>query len=114
MLKMSDQELLDFHNQHIRDLAAFAHENKKNMPAVEIVGRPQIEYSEQCSKWVPRGGVVRCTITSEDGMPAFEIDDRTLTLQEFGQMLTTYEGWGMRIIFVPEDELHKTPRIEVR
>lgn len=62
MLKMSDQELLDFHNQHIRDLAAFAHENKKNMPAVEIVGgRPQIEYSEQCSQWVPRGGVVRCT-----------------------------------------------------
>jgi hypothetical protein len=115
MLKMSDRELLDYHNQHIRDLAAFAHRNKQDMPAVEIVGRPQIEYSEQCGQWVPRGGVVRCRITSEDAStPAFEIDDQTLTLEEFGRMLSTYEGWGMRIIFVPEDELHNTPQIELQ
>jgi hypothetical protein len=114
MMKMSDQEWLDFHNQRIRDLAVFAHENKKSMPAVEIVGKPQIEYSRQSAQWVPRGGVLRCGITSEDGLPAFEIDDQTLTLEEFGRMLSTHEGWGMRIIFVPEDELHNTPRIEVR
>jgi len=29
-------------------------------------------------------------------------------------MLTTYSGWGMRIEFVPEDELHRRPAHEVR
>jgi hypothetical protein len=29
-------------------------------------------------------------------------------------MLTTYSGWGMRIEFVPEDEVHRRPVLEVR
>jgi hypothetical protein len=32
-----------------------------------------------------------------------EIDDREFTLEEFGKMLVTYAGWGMRIEFVPDD-----------
>jgi len=40
--------------------------------------------------------------------------DRELSLAEFGRMLTTYAGWGMRIAFVPDDDVHEEPRIEVR
>jgi hypothetical protein len=29
-------------------------------------------------------------------------------------MLTTYAGWGMRIVFVPDDQLHRRPALEVR
>ena len=29
-------------------------------------------------------------------------------------MLTTYAGWGMRIVFVLDDEIHEEPQIEVR
>ena len=29
-------------------------------------------------------------------------------------MLLTYAGWGMRIVFVPDDELERTPRTAVR
>jgi hypothetical protein len=33
----------------------------------------------------------------------------------FSWLLTTYAGWGMRIIIiVPDDETHLEPRIEVR
>jgi hypothetical protein len=43
-----------------------------------------------------------------------EIDDHELTLEEFGRLLTTYAGWGMRIEFTPEDEIHRRPALEVR
>lgn len=42
------------------------------------------------------------------------IDDRELTQAEFGRMLTTCAGWGMRIAFVPDDDLLRQPAIEVR
>lgn len=29
-------------------------------------------------------------------------------------MLTTFSGWGMRIVFVPEDELAKQPDIVIK
>ncbi len=29
-------------------------------------------------------------------------------------MLATYAGWGMRICFVPNDEIDKEPEIEIR
>lgn len=48
-----------------------------------------------------------------DGEAQIEIDDTWLSLQEFGRLLTTYAGWGMRIIFVPE-ATDPQPPIEVR
>jgi hypothetical protein len=85
--------------------------------AVEIPpGKPQITYFEPGCPWRPRGSVLRCVIDggSPDGLPIIHIDDHVLSWQELGQMLTIYEGWGMRIAFVPEDELHQVPRIELR
>ena len=29
-------------------------------------------------------------------------------------MLTTYAGWGMRIEFVPDDELHERPKLKIQ
>jgi hypothetical protein len=114
MMRMSDEELLDFHNQHIRDLAAFAQQHR-GRPLVEIVGRPQIEYFKEGYHWVPRGDVLRCVIGWDDrGGALVEIDDKVLTMEEFGHLLLSREGWGMRIAFVEEDELHKSPKIEVR
>ena len=45
---------------------------------------------------------------------AIYIDDEEYTLREFGQMLQMYAGWGMRVVFVPEDAVHEEPAIEVR
>jgi hypothetical protein len=111
---MSDQEILDCHNRVIRamqhSVATYKHR------AVEVpVGSPQVEYSERCDQWVPRGDVLRCLIhDDEERRPVIEIDDREFTLEEFGTMLTTFTGWGMRIVFVPDNDLEKPPVIVVK
>ena len=87
--------------------------------AIEVpIGQPQIEWSELASQWCARGDVLRCTIHDgggEDGRePVIEIDDKQLSWSEFGRMLTTFAGWGMRLVIVPDDETHKRPTIRVR
>jgi hypothetical protein len=85
--------------------------------AVEIpIGQPQISYFEEGDQWTPRGDVLRCVISDggPDGEPTIDIDDRELSLREFGGLLCTHAGWGMRIVFVPDDEIHEQPTIEVR
>lgn len=112
---MSDQEILDVHNGIVRAQQRMA-ANYRHI-AVEIPeGSPQIEYSKQCDQWVPRGDVVRCVINDGgfDGEATVIIDERELSLREFGRLLTTHAGWGMRITFVPDDRLAEAPQIEVR
>jgi hypothetical protein len=84
--------------------------------AVEVPpGRPQIRYFPNGDQWVPRGGVVRCVVEDdEQGQAVIFVDDQKLSLEEFGRLLTTYAGWGMRIEFTPEDETGQRPRLEVR
>jgi hypothetical protein len=42
------------------------------------------------------------------------IDDHELSLQEFGRLLSVFNGWGMRITFVDNDRLFDNPVIEVK
>lgn len=111
---MTDREILDIHNETILAMqqaaASYRHE------AVEIPpGKPQVSYFELGDQWVPRGDVLRCVIHDEVGnRPVIEIDGREFTLEEFGTMLTTYSGWGMRIVFVPDSDLETSPVIVVR
>lgn len=37
-----------------------------------------------------------------------------LSLDDFGRLLTAHAGWGMRIVFVPEDEIFEEPEIVLR
>ena len=112
--KMTDADLVRWHNDFVRSRQKLARTYKH--VAVEVVGRPQIEYSKECALWTSRGDVLRCAIstTPDDASePVIEIDDTELSLREFGELLSTWEGWGMRVVFVPEGELHKTPVIKV-
>jgi hypothetical protein len=60
--------------------------------------------------------VLRCVISDggPDGQAIIYIDDHELSLEEFGRLLTTYAGWGMRTVFVPDDQIDEEPQIEVR
>lgn len=112
---MTDQEILDLHNEII--LARQRMVEELTSIAVEVpLGRPQIKYSPECDQWTPRGDVLRCVIDDggPDGEPTIWIDDRELSLIEFGRLLTTYAGWGMRITFVPEEEIGDSPLIALR
>jgi hypothetical protein len=113
--QMSDQVILNMFNDMIsaRDQLATEYENI----VIEIPpGRSQIKYSERSDQWVPRGDLLRCFI--EDGGPDGEvtvhIDDQELSLREFGRLLLTHAGWGMRIAFVPDDLIEVEPEVEVR
>jgi hypothetical protein len=114
---MTDSEVLDRFNQMIAAMEDFRREYKH--VALEVpVGQPQIEWSELASQWSARGDVLRCVIHDgggDDGRePVIEIDDKQLSWSEFGRMLTTFAGWGMRLVIVPDDETHEKPRIRVR
>jgi len=113
--RMTDQEILDRFNDGIRATEALA--AAYHHVAVEIPpGRPQIKYFERGAQWTPRGDVLRCVV--DDGgprrTPIILIDDQELSWEEFGRLLCTYAGWGMRIVFVPDDRLEEEPDIEVR
>ena len=110
---MSDQEVLDCHNGILMERDRFA--ANYHHEALEIPpGKPQVKYFDKGDQWVPRGGVLRCVIHDDEHLQAvIEIDDREFTLEEFGRMLTTYAGWGMRIVFVPDDDLEKEPTIVI-
>lgn len=102
---MTDQEILDLHNETIRARQAMRAEY--DHVAVEVpMGRPQIEYDERCLQWVPRGGVLRVLVTDdqETSDPAFVIDDLELSLHEFGRLLHVWNGWGLRIALRTDDE----------
>ncbi len=113
--EISDQEFLDLFNGTISAMDQLAAEYENVV--IEIPpGQSQIQYSEITDRWTPRGDVIRCYV--EDGGPDGEltvhIDQQELSLREFGRLLVTYSGWGMRIAFVPDDMVDEEPTVEVR
>jgi hypothetical protein len=112
--EMSESEIVELHNEALRDKAKRASEYKQ--VAVEVpLGSAQIEYFARCDQWVPSGTVLRCLIRDGlHGQLLIRVDEQDLQLKHFGKLLSTYEGWGMRIEFVPQEEVHGRPIVEVR
>jgi hypothetical protein len=117
--RMTDEEVLLVFNQVIA-AQIWNRDELDDYVAVEIpVGSPQVErHPKTVNEWSPRGGVLRCVIEDgggEDGsLPVIHVDDQEFDWEDFGRMLCTYAGWGMRIVFVPDDELDRHPKIVVR
>jgi hypothetical protein len=87
----------------------------EHVPVEIPPGKPQIRYAAEGDQWVPRGDVLRCLIEdNEHGQAVIRIDEHELSLQQFGRLLTTHAGWGMRIIFMPDDALPENLQIVVR
>jgi hypothetical protein len=114
LARMSDEQILELFNATIDAQEHLAAE--RPYVAIEVPpGQPQIRYFAKGNQWTPRGNVVRCVVGyGDDARTAIYVDDRELSLEEFGRMLSTYEGWGMRIEFTPDDEIERRPRLEVR
>ena len=111
---MSDADVLDLFNAMLdaqEKLAAGFDSTVVEIPS----GKPQVRFIEDSGQWVPRGRLLRCHIEDdENGSTVIYIDDREFDLAEFGALLRCFAGWGMRIAFVPEDEVTEQPEIEVR
>ena len=111
--KMSDAQILKIANEIIDSREKLISET--DFTAIEIPrGKPQIRYFERGGQWVPRGDVLRCFLSDdEDGKLVVYVDDEELTEVEFCRMLSTYAGWGLRISFVPEDDVYEEPKISI-
>jgi len=111
---MSDADIVELFNEGLREQARRTAQYRH--VSVEVPMRsPQVEYRPASPQWAPRGGVLRCQIgDGEHGNLVVEIDDREFTLEEFGKMLVTHAGCGMRIERVPDDAFHRRPAHELR
>ncbi len=111
--EMTDEEILLLHNEILETQAEMAAGYEH--VAVEIPpGKPQLQWFYEGGYWTPRGDVLRCEISEdEEGETVIYIDDTELSINEFAQVLSVFNGWGMRITMVPEDELDREPEIEV-
>lgn len=109
----SDAEILARFNDSLH--TARAKTEGRQHVVVEIPrGRPQLDYFAPAGQWMPRGAVLRCLIDEgPEDEPVIHIDDHALSLQEFGGLLRTYAGWGMRVVFVEDDDADP-PFVEVR
>jgi len=119
MSAMTNEDILEAWNDCLANIAA--HRRSFEYVATEIpVGKPQVKFFARGDQWVPRGHVLRCQLLCDAAIepaldePFVSVDDRDFTLAEFMKMVGTFGGWGMRIEFVPDDELHVRPKLKVR
>jgi len=116
VVEMTDQEIVDLYNDWLRAQAQLAAEYKHVVVEIPL-GQPQIEYHADSDQWTARGDVLRCLIDDAaegEREPVIIVDDKELTWREFGRLVCTYAGWGMRIEFVADDKTHRRPKLEVR
>ena len=114
---MTDADILAMWNDGIEATDEFIRTH--HVPTIEIpVGKPQVKYEPRADQWVPRGHVLRCVGVNDSpkGMEDdfISVDDRDFTVAEFTRMIGTFGGWGMRIEFVFDEEVHIRPDGVVR
>ena len=112
---MTDADIVEMYNDILDSQWALLQEWDKTV-VEEPLGEPQIDYHENSDQWAPRGEVLRCIVDDggPDGEVTIHIDDKELSLREFGRLLSVYARWGMRIAFVPEEFLAENPKVKVR
>ena len=115
MLKnMSDAEVLEVFNE-ITAAQDASVADPANRPVEIPRGRPQIEWLEDLQQWSARGHVLKCEVSDdEDGNLVVHVDDKELDAEAFLQLIRPFAGWGMRITFMDESQIHEEPEVIVR
>ena len=92
---MTDSDIVNLYNDILASQGQLLAEWDRTV-VEEPVGEKQIDYHESSGQWVPRGDVLRCIISDggHDGEATIHIDDRELSLREFGRLLAVHAGWG--------------------
>ena len=105
---MDDLEVLELHNDVVRaQLKASAIWR----PTEIAEGFPQIKFDRDMGQWSAESHVLRCLIKSgaDHTEPTIRIDNTELSLKEFGVLISHFDGWGMRVAFMPEEKLNSPP-----
>jgi hypothetical protein len=109
---MTDAEILRIHNDIVFSEQASIRQSR---PTEIEDGGVQIRFDKASGSWVPESDVLRCELTSgeEPHDLVVRIDDQDLSWAQFGRMVSSYRGWGMRVTFLPEEQLFKPPATEI-
>ena len=112
---MTDADIVEMYNDILDSQWTLLQEWDKTV-VEEPPGEPQIDYHENSDQWAPRGEILRCIVNNggPDGEVIIHIDDKELSLKDFGRLLSVYAGWGMRIAFVPEEFVTENPKVKIR
>lgn len=111
---LSDREILEMYNDVIAAQEAGI-ADPANRPVEIPKGRPQIEWQEDFQQWSARGHVLKCEVSDDqDGDLIVYIDDKELDADAFLQLIRPFAGWGMRITFMDESQIHDEPSVIVR
>ena len=111
---MTDLDILEELNE-IRAAQAASIADPANRPVEIPIGRPQIEWSEQYQEWSARGHVLKCVVSDDvDGDLVVYIDDHKLDAEAFLRLIRPFAGWGMRITFMDESQIHDEPEVILR
>jgi hypothetical protein len=111
---LTDREILDVFNDVIAAQEASI-ADPANRPIEIPKGRPQIEWLQDLQQWSARGHVLKCEVSDdEDGNLVVYIDDKKLDSENFLQLIRPFAGWGMRITFMDESQIHDEPEVIVR
>lgn len=114
IVTLTDREILDVFNDIIAAQEASI-ADPANRPTEIPKGRPQIEWLEDLQQWSARGHVLKCEVSDdEEGNLVVYIDDKKLDSQSFLQLIKPFAGWGMRIAFMDESQIHDEPEVIVR
>jgi hypothetical protein len=108
--KMTDKDIVDIFNGVMAAQEKLLADWDRTVSEISP-GRPQIELRKDIDQLVPLAEVLRCCVDDggPDGEVTIHIDDRELSLAEFGQLIKYYAGWGMRVTFVPEERVTENP-----
>jgi hypothetical protein len=112
---MTDADIVAMYNDVLDSQWALLQQWDKTV-VEEPPGEPQIDYHDNSDQWAPRGEVLRCIVDDggPDGEVIIHIDDKELSLRDFGRLLSVYAGWGMRIAFVPKEFVTENPKVKIR
>ena len=111
---LTDREILEMFNDVIAAQEASI-ADPANRPIEIPEGRSQIEWLEDLQQWSARGHVLKCEVSDdEDGNLVVYVDDEELDAEAFLQLIRPFAGWGMRITFMDESQIHDEPEVIVR
>ena len=113
--KMTDKEIVDIFNGVMAAQEKLLADWDRKVTEIPP-GQPQIELRKDIDQLVPLAEVLRCCVDDggPDGEVTVHIDDKELSLAEFGQLMKYYAGWGMRVMFVPEERVTENPVPELQ
>ena len=78
-------------------------------------GLPQVGNDPYYKTLTTHSETLRCELSSGESHDELvvEIDDRKLSWNEFGKLISPYIGWAMRVQFLPAEQLLNPPESEI-